>query len=240
MGNSSSTYTPPAPTAPIATAATMRVSTSAPPAKPLNPALARLRTSAPKVLTPRTKEALTEALSEAIAAGAALDAVVDSIKSSGTMSTKRVAIVGGDEAEVDAFYSAFANLGDLENACSTPVKRAIAVTPLVVPSSEGNDVRVEVANLAKSSVNASAIAGADAVLIVCSKAAKSSKIVGCVIVIVILASESPAPMNLSAIHRAHPPHPAFFLLPPQRVARSPRHGVPCGADHDGRPDGVAD
>ena len=185
MGNSSSTYTPPAPTAPIATAATMRVSTSAPPAKPLNPALARLRTSAPKVLTPRTKEALTEALSEAIAAGAALDAVVDSIKSSGTMSTKRVAIVGGDEAEVDAFYSAFANLGDLENACSTPVKRAIAVTPLVVPSSEGNDVRVEVANLAKSSVNASAIAGADAVLIVCSKAAKSSKIVGCVIVIVI-------------------------------------------------------
>ena len=93
---------------------------------------------------------------------------------------------GGDEAEVDAFYSAFANLGDLENACSTPVKRAIAVTPLVVPSSEGNDVRVEVANLAKSSVNASAIAGADAVLIVCSKAAKSSKIVGCVIVIVIV------------------------------------------------------
>jgi hypothetical protein len=46
-------------------------------------------------------------------------------------------------------------------------------------------VGVDVANLANSSVTASAFAGADAVLIVCSKAAKSSKIVGCVIVIVI-------------------------------------------------------
>ena len=157
---------------------------TAAPATPLNPALQRLKKqsgAAPKALTPRTKTELHEALSCALREGAQLDEVVASIKASGVMATKRVGIVGGDVAAVDAFYNAFANLGDMENSgpqrVGTPIKKALATTPSVVTAKDGRNVRVEVTNLSKATVGASAANGFDAFIVVCGKSAAASKIV---------------------------------------------------------------